>query len=80
MLPNGSVAQRNAAARVTVMPEVTARIWRSEVGRSKRGAMPSIGAIRSTTRPAVGAAFQPEVAKPLVSGVGCGSSRMMVTR
>jgi hypothetical protein len=39
-----------------------ARISRSAVGRSKRGVIESRGAIRAMMAPAVGAAFQPEVA------------------
>lgn len=38
------------------------RIKRSAAGKSKRGCTPSSGAIRAITLPAVGTAFQPEVA------------------
>src|ERR1700761_3528284 len=50
-----------------------ARIRRSDGGRSKRGSMPRMGAIREITLPAVGTAFQPEVMNPYVSFNGCGS-------
>ena len=44
------------------------------------GLMPTKGAMRSMTWPAVGAAFQPPVMKPKLSGVRCGESRVIWTR
>src|ERR1700756_5090749 len=56
------------------------RIRSPDGGRSRRGSSPRSGAIRGTTLPAVGTAFQPEVVNPWVSGVVWGSSSMMHSR
>src|SRR6516164_10816357 len=72
------------AARLTMLPYLLsfteASISWSAPGRPGRGAIPSSGAIRATTVPPVGTAFQPDVVKPWVSGVACGSSSMIKSK
>src|SRR3972149_1217973 len=55
---------------------LTSSIW-SALGRSKRGLMSRSGATRAITLAPTGTAFQPDVAKPCVSGSPFGSSIMI---
>src|SRR5829696_2097940 len=62
--------------RVPHAPSLTIR-GKAFGGASKRGGTPRSGATRSTMLPVVGAAFQPEVMKPNVPSIACGSSKMV---